>query len=194
MQGEAEDADHARARLPRRHMLRLLLAASLTTLPGVAQAARWRPPREWRLRLYNTATGEDFDDVYCVNGRIVPEAMARIDWLLRDHYCDQCISIDDGLVHRLYELQCRLDGDRPFEVLSGYRTPETNSQLIARGLRAAPKSLHMEGRAIDIRLPGVKAKTLYRAALASGEGGSGWYPRRGFVHVDSGPPRQWVGR
>lgn len=163
------------------------------TAPRLAEAARWRPPRDWRLRLHNTTTGEVFDDVYCADGRCLPEALARIDWILRDHYTDQCRTIDETLLHRLYRIQCRLDADRPFEVLSAYRSPETNHRLAAAGLGASPQSFHVQGRAVDIRLPGRRITDVYRVALELGDGGLGYYPTSGFVHVDTGAPRQWMG-
>jgi len=187
-------AAHARSGLSRRHLLRLSVAAPLVTAPRLAEAARWRPPREWRLRLHNAATGEIFDDVYCADGRLVPDAMARIDWVLRDHYTDQCRSMDEELLHCLYRMQCRLDTDRPFEVLSAYRSPATNHRLAKAGTGASPQSLHLQGRAVDIRLPDQGTRSLYRAALEIGDGGIGYYPRSGFLHIDTGAPRRWMGR
>ena len=188
------NADHARTKVSRRHLLCFPFAASLVSIPRLAEAARWRPPREWRLRLHNTATGEVFDDVYCVDGRTLPDALARITWMLRDHSTNQCRPIDDALLHRLFRMQCRLDSDRPFDVLSAYRSPATNHRLAKAGMGVSPQSLHLQGRAVDIRLPGCDVRTLHRVALDLGEGGIGYYPMSGFVHLDTGAARQWIGR
>ncbi|PWC52444.1 DUF882 domain-containing protein [Azospirillum sp. TSO22-1] len=194
MPAGAFNTDHARATLSRRCLLRLSLAAPLAPIPQLAEAARWRPPREWRLRLHNTATGEAFDDVYCVDGCSLPEALARLTWILRDHNTNQCRAIDESLLHRLFRLQCRLERGRPFDVLSAYRSPATNHRLAEAGLGASPQSLHLQGRAVDVRLPGCAAHALHRAALELGEGGIGYYPESGYVHLDTGAPRHWTGR
>ncbi|NYZ16245.1 DUF882 domain-containing protein [Azospirillum sp. RWY-5-1] len=185
--------------LARRGLLRLALGAGIgavTAVRGTGAAAAPIPApatQRW-LRLHNTVTGERFDDLYWDGGRPVPDALASIDWLLRDHHCDRCARMDVDLLHRLSDLQARLPAHGPIEVLSGYRTAETNRRLVASGIGASPRSLHMEARAVDIRAPGVPARTLYRAALASGPGGVGGYLRRRFVHLDTGPERRWLGR
>lgn len=185
--------------LARRGLLRLALGAGIGAVTairgsGAAAAPIPAPAPQRRLRLHNTVTGERFDDLYWDGGRPVPDALARIDWLLRDHHCDRCARMDLALLHRLSDLQARLRSRAPFEVLSGYRTEETNRRLVASGIGASPRSLHMEARAVDIRVPGMTAGTLYRAALASGPGGVGGYLRRRFVHLDTGPERRWLGR
>lgn len=185
--------------LARRGLLRMALGAGIgavAAMPAVAAVAAPipAPAPQRRLRLHNAVTGESFDDLYWEGGRPVPEALARIDWLLRDHHCDRCARMDVALLHRLSDLQARLRVRGPFEVLSGYRTEETNRRLVDAGIGAAPRSFHVEARAVDIRAPGVAARTLYRAALATGQGGVGGYLRRRFVHLDTGPQRRWLGR
>lgn len=184
--------------LARRGLLRLALGAGIGAVTavrgtGAAAAPIPAPEPQRRLRLHNTVTGESFDDLYWDGGRPVPDALARIDWLLRDHHCDRCARMDLELLHRLSLLQARLRTRGPLEVLSGYRTEETNRRLVASGIGASPRSLHLEARAVDIRAPGVPARTLYRVALASGPGGVGGYLRRRFVHLDTGPERRWLG-
>jgi len=159
---------------------------------GSRAALAWEPAPERRLRLHHCATGESFDDVYWAEGRPVADALARIDWLMRDHHIDECRRIDLSLLHRLSEMQERLETDRPFEILSGFRSLQTNRGMIQRGVRAAVHSFHIEGMAADIRVPGRRANVLYKLGLALGGGGTGYYPRQGFVHVDSGPARRWV--
>ena len=177
--------------LSRRGLLGLGAAAVALGVPGARPAAAREPEPERVVRLYNCQTGEGFDGVYWAEGRPVAEALARIDWVLRDHRNDDCRRIDLALLHRLSAMQERLGSDRPFEVLSAFRSLETNRRLIAQG--ASVTSLHLEGRAVDLRLPGRRATDLYKCALSFGNGGAGCYPGRGFVHVDTGPTRRWVG-
>ena len=151
-------------------------------------AAAWEPGPERTLRLYNRQTGEGFEGVYWAEGRPVAEAMARIDWVLRDHYSDVCCRIDLALLNRLSEMQEKLDSPHPFEVLSAFRSKETNRKVVG----AAAGSLHVEGRAVDLRLSGRRAVDLYRCALSFGDGGAGCYAKRNFIHVDTGPTRRWV--
>ncbi len=182
--------NRAPAALSRRGLLGFGAAVALG-LPLARPAAAREPEPERAVRVHNCQTGESFEGVYWAEGRPLAEALARIDWVLRDHRNDHCRPIDLALLHRLSAIQERLESDRPFEVLSGFRSPESNRQLIAQG--ASVHSLHLEGRAADLRLPGTPAATLYRCVLSFGNGGVGCYPERGFVHVDTGPTRRWVG-
>lgn len=182
--------------IPRRSLLRLSVAAAA----AVPLAAPFIRPShahvvigERRLRLHNRLTGESFDDVFWADGAPVPEVLARIDWLLRDPHNDRTRRMDLALLQRLHGMQARLETDEPFQVLSAFRSLETNRRLIAQGHSASQSSLHLEGKAVDLRLPGVRNQHLYRAALATGSGGTGVYAGRGFVHVDTGKPRQWQG-
>jgi uncharacterized protein YcbK (DUF882 family) len=102
--------------------------------------------------------------------------------------------IDPALLDLLHELHGTLETDQPFHVISGYRAPETNAMLRERGgshTGVASKSLHMVGKAIDIRLPGVKLEHLRAAATSLRLGGVGFYPTSNFVHVDTGRVRYW---
>lgn len=180
--------DGIRPGLSRRGLLGLGAAVAL----GVCRsrpAAAWEPEPERTVRLYNCQTGESFDGVYWAEGRPIADALARIDWVLRDHHSDDCRRIDLALLHRLWEMQEKLDSTRPFEVLSAFRSLETNRHV--KG--AAATSLHLQGKAVDLRLPGRRTADLYRCALSFGDGGAGCYPKQNFVHVDTGPTRRWVG-
>lgn len=175
----------------RRGFLALALGLAGTALPVCrAVAGDDASMQDHRLRLYNCLTGESFDDVYWSEGRGLPEALARIDWLLRDPFADRCTSIDLDLLHRLSALQRASGRAEPLEVLSAYRSEETNRRLLSEG--ASRQSQHLFGRAVDFRLPGARLRDLYKLALTLGSGGTGYYPRRGFVHLDTGPDRRWV--
>ncbi|MCD6735415.1 MAG: DUF882 domain-containing protein [Burkholderiaceae bacterium] len=145
-----------------------------------------------RLAFVNTHTGESLDVVYRERGRYLTDAIAEIDRVLRDHRNGEIFPIDRALLDQLDRLGALLGtGTRPFHVISGYRSPATNAMLHARSNGVAMRSLHMSGRAIDIRMPGVPLATLHRAALSMQAGGVGYYPGSDFVHVDTGRVRSW---
>jgi uncharacterized protein YcbK (DUF882 family) len=146
---------------------------------------------ERKLSLYNTRTGEEWSRVYWCEGDYVPEALEEISYLLRDHRTNEIREIDPRLLDLLYDLNGKLESRGPFLVVSGYRSPETNAILRRRSRRIARNSLHMEGMAVDIRMQDRNTKQLARAALSLKAGGVGYYPRRQFVHVDSGKVRRW---
>lgn len=99
--------------------------------------------------------------------------------------------MDPRLMDILFALRRKLNTDRPFQVISGYRSPETNAMLRKRNVGVAKISLHMQGKAIDIRLPGFKLSTLHKACIELKRGGVGFYPKSNFVHVDTGRVRYW---
>lgn len=146
----------------------------------------------YRLALRHLHTGERIDRLIAVGGPRDPIVQAAFDHFLRDHYSGQVGPIDP----RLLDLLCGVHGltgaDRPFEVISGYRCPQTNERLRRTGGGGvASRSLHLEGRAVDVRLPGVPLAALRDAARELRGGGVGFYPREGFVHIDTGRPRYW---
>lgn len=155
-----------------------------TTLASVPQARS--------LAFDHLHTGEKLSVVYALDNQYVPEALDRLNGLLRDHYSGQVGLIDPPLFDILFRVKQTLGAARPFEVISGYRAPATNARLQRTGGGGvATRSLHMDGRAIDIRVPGVPLADLRDAALALRAGGVGFYPRDGFVHVDTGRVRSW---
>lgn len=182
--------------LSRRH---LLLAGAATTLFIVrpAAAARGIPDQKpgimlaRRLSLLNRHTGETFADVYWANGAYIPEALRRIDHVLRDHYNDRISPIDTGLIDMLARLQARLGLTKPIEVLSAYRSPETNAAIRRRNGLAVKNSYHLHGKAVDICVSGFSLWKLRQVAITMKAGGVGWYPALRFVHLDCGPFRTW---
>jgi uncharacterized protein YcbK (DUF882 family) len=146
--------------------------------------------RERSVFLHNVHTGETLKTVYWCDGHYEPGALQRLNFVLRDHYSDQVHRMDP----RLIDLMCRLQsefggGHKPFEVFSGYRSPETNAMLAMNGEGVAAHSLHMQGMAVDVRLAGTGLRNLKRAAKSLKAGGVGSYPT--FVHVDVGRVRYW---
>lgn len=183
---------------PRRHFLRHAGALALVGAVPATMAAPARmtaaigPGGARELALHHTHTGERIALAYAVDDRYVPEALGALNHFLRDHYSGQVGTIAPPLFDQLHRLQQVLGAAQPFQVISGYRCPETNHTLrLTRGGGVAKRSLHMDGRAIDVRLPGVPLADLRDAALALGAGGVGYYPGQQFVHLDNGPVRRW---
>lgn len=150
---------------------------------------------ERQLSFLNTHTGETLTCVtYWANGTYFGESLAQIDHVLRDHRTGEITNIDLFLLDQLSLLNQALENDRPFHVISGYRSPETNRSLRLNGTGGVVKgSFHTKGRAIDLRIPGLELKYLRMAAISMHQGGVGYYPDSQFVHLDTGVARTWRG-
>jgi uncharacterized protein YcbK (DUF882 family) len=174
----------------RRRFLRR--AAFAVALPTVALTARAGPGGDRALSLVHTHTLERLRLVYAIDGRYVIEALGSLDHFLRDHYTGDVGRVHPPLFDLLHRVQGLLGHRDAVEVISGYRSPATNARLRRTGGGGvASRSLHMDGRAIDVRLRGVPLAELRDAALSLQAGGVGYYPREGFVHLDTGRVRRW---
>ena len=176
----------------RRRFLRhtALVAAGALPMLSVRAGASASGPRA--LAFMHTHTLERIELVYSVDDRYVPEALQSLNHFLRDHYTGDVGSIDPRVFDLLYDVQRLLGSRGPFDVISGFRCPATNARLRETGAGGVAKhSLHMEGRAIDVRLRGVALADLRDAGLSLGAGGVGFYPREQFVHLDTGRVRAW---
>jgi uncharacterized protein YcbK (DUF882 family) len=143
------------------------------------------------LSFTHTHTGERLAVEYFSAGTYLEDALVTIDHFLRDFRTGDVHTIDPGLLDLLYGLAAITDTTRPFQVISGYRSPVTNEMLRHRSEGVAAGSLHMKGQAIDIRLADVPLAKLRSAALDARRGGVGYYPASDFVHVDTGRVRTW---
>jgi uncharacterized protein YcbK (DUF882 family) len=146
---------------------------------------------ERAVSLHNVHTGESLKTTYWAEGRYQPAALKAVNRLLRDHYSGTIHSMDPKVIDLVCALQHRMATKKAFQVISGYRSPNTNAWLAAHSDGVAQHSLHMEGKAIDIRLEGASVNTLGKAARSLKAGGVGQYPESGFVHVDVGRVRHW---
>ena len=164
------------------------LTASLLMLPLPALA---NSQQERRLSFHNTHTGENTSAVYWADGGYLSDGKQEIDEILRDHRTDEIYPIATDLLDLLYLLKAEVHGKQAFEIISGYRSPATNAALRKNSSGVAKRSYHMQGKAIDIRLPGCELKKLHKAAMAMRAGGVGYYPGSDFIHVDVGPYRSW---
>ncbi|HEY0526901.1 MAG TPA: DUF882 domain-containing protein [Stellaceae bacterium] len=143
------------------------------------------------LAFENLHTGETLKTVYWADGHYDPAGMRRINHLLRDFRTEQIHQIDPRLLDLLSALQSRLRTRAPYQVISGYRSPATNAMLASFTDGVVPNSLHTQGMAIDIRVPGRSLRDVRRAAASLRAGGVGYYPQSDFVHVDVGRVRYW---
>ncbi len=156
------------------------------------QAALSTSGKSRALAFEHLHTNEHLSLVYAVGDAVLPQAQLQLDRFLRDHYTHEVGMIDPQLFNLLYRLRLTLGASSPFQVISGYRSPFTNERLrTTRGGGVAKRSLHMDGKAIDIRMPGVALADLRDAAISLQAGGVGFYSRENFVHVDTGSVRTW---
>ena len=170
---------------------RRLLLKGLATLPMGLSAAAAQAARDPHLAFRHTHTEERLRVAFRNRHGYIQPALQRMDWLLRDFRTGESTRMDPRLYDMLHALSLACGGDT-FEIISGYRSPTTNTMLRkTRGGGVAKRSLHMDGKAIDIRLVGVDTARLRDAALALGAGGVGYYPDSDFVHIDTGPVRSW---
>ncbi|MCG9916080.1 MAG: YcbK family protein [Phenylobacterium sp.] len=174
--------------LNRRALIGAALALPLAS-PALASSLT---PR--RLSVLNLHTGERLATTYWEAGSYVPEALSGLARVLRDHRTGETHAMAPQLLDLVARLQSDLGASQPVQVISGYRSPRTNEALRrSGGGGVAKRSLHMDGLAMDIRLPGIDLARLRDAAWAQQGGGVGYYPGSDFVHVDVGAVRRWNG-
>jgi uncharacterized protein YcbK (DUF882 family) len=181
--------------LKRRELLRggLALATGSLVMAGAGTALAFPEAGVRRLGLNNLHTNEVLDVAYWENGAYVPDALDAVNNVLRDYRTNEIHEIDPHLLDLLVMVQGKVESQGRFEVISGYRSAATNAMLHAESGEVAVHSLHMEGMAIDMRLPVVELANLRDAAMTLGLGGVGFYPTSDFVHADVGRVRTWAG-
>lgn len=170
----------------RRLVLGGAAAAALMLAPATALAAR---PRT--LSLYHTHTGEKLRLTYAEGGVHLPDALEEVSRFLRDFRSGESHPIDPRVLDILHRAQQLTGGTGPYEIISAYRSPQTNEMLRTNTSGVARRSLHMEGKAIDVRLRGVETHRLRQAAVGQKAGGVGYYRDSNFIHVDTGRVRYW---
>jgi uncharacterized protein YcbK (DUF882 family) len=168
----------------------LMVGASPMVLSATVQSAS--NARE--LLMDHTHTHEQLDVIYAVGSRYVPQALNHLQHFLRDHYSGDIGPMDPALYDLMHRVRSSLKVRAPFQIISAYRSPATNQRLRERGGGGVARhSLHMQGQAIDLRIPGVPLNELRDAAMALSAGGVGYYPGSQFVHIDTGRVRHWAG-
>ncbi|CAN5124421.1 YcbK family protein [soil metagenome] len=169
----------------------LALEAAPVTTPIAPVRSAPHAPR-W-LKLHNIHTQEKLEAVYYEKGEYVPDAVQALDKVLRDYRTGDVYSMHPELFDNLAALAAKTETKSHFQIISGYRSPKTNAMLHQRSGEVAKRSLHMDGKAIDLYLEDVALDRVRAAALDLKRGGVGYYPVSNFVHVDVGPVRRWVG-
>lgn len=198
-ESDTNSAEYGLATCSRRRFLQTSLGlASALLLPGAYASQSSRPAAqsavsqaERMLSFVNLHTGEHLNAAYWAEGHYQASELKAINHILRDHRTGDVAQMDNALLDLLYVLHQKVDSNKPFQIISGYRSPETNAALRKKSSGVAKKSQHMLGKAVDIRLPDTQLSNLRKAALDCQAGGVGYYPRSNFVHVDSGPVRHW---
>jgi uncharacterized protein YcbK (DUF882 family) len=168
--------------------------ASAQDAPQIPAVAAGAPLETRAIELLNTHTNEHAHVVYKRGADYDPAGIETLKKLLRDHRNGEMSDMDPRLYDQLFELARAADCHPQFEIISGYRSPESNARMSARaGSGVAKKSLHMQGRAIDVRLKYCDCARLRDLALTAKQGGVGYYRRSDFVHIDTGTFRTWAG-
>jgi uncharacterized protein YcbK (DUF882 family) len=178
----------------RRSFLKASLASAFLLVGKPAYAEDLIVPSipDGRLALYNTHTGERLAVTYRdSSGQYDQDALNALNHLLRCHYTNRATKMDVQVIEFVNAVDKRLGGDNEIHIISGFRSSEYHRLLRTKGRRVARHSLHLSGKAIDLRIPGIGPNVIRKAALDLRNGGVGYYPRRGFVHLDSGAFRYW---
>ena len=180
-------------RMSRRRFLKLgLFSAGICIWPPSLRANTGDllvPPRD--LAFHNLHTEENVETVYWSQGRYLPGGLEAIYYILRDHRTGEIHSIDTELLDLLYAIRTTLAVRQPFHLISGYRSSSTNAFLCESGRGVVRNSLHVQGKAADIRIPRIELSLVRDVAMSLKQGGVGHYPSSNFVHVDVGRVRYW---
>lgn len=178
-------------KLNRRRFLKCSAAlAASSTFPHLIHA-NTDLSSERTLEFLNLHTDETLRCCYWADGEYDTNSMSEINHILRDHRANEAYEMDASLIDLLHVLHATTDSKAPFHIISAYRSPQTNEKLRQESNGVAKRSLHMQGKAIDIRLPDVELRHLRDAAISLEAGGVGFYANSNFIHVDIGKPRSW---
>ena len=173
----------------RRHFLKV--AGSVVPALALPASAFTADREPHQLCFYHQHTREKLDIVYRDSGAYLPDALEQISYLLRDFRSGEIYPIDPSLLDYLHAVKARTGSQSEFEIISGFRSPATNAMLRNLTDGVAKRSLHMQGKAIDVRMNDVPTASLRKAALNLRRGGVGHYPQSDFVHLDTGRFRSW---
>ena len=168
-------------------------SAAIVTTSALPQLihAKTLSTSDRKLILINLHTNESLETCYWANGQYQTKSLDKINYILRDHRAGESHKIDPALLDLMHLIHSKCQSHAPFHVISGYRSPKTNAKLRKNSMGVAKKSLHMQGKAIDIRLPDIGLDQLRTAAIELNAGGVGYYAKSNFLHIDIGRPRSW---
>ena len=168
-----------------------MLASAVPLLGSASNAEARTRGGAWRVSFRQAHTGERYDGVYRVGNRYLPEAFEKLNYVLRDFRTGEVFPMDPRVIDILSMIQARSGNRNSFEILSGYRSPKTNSNLRNASSGVAKNSFHMYGQALDVTSKSISSRKLRDTAKALRAGGVGFYPRSGFIHIDTGAVRTW---
>jgi uncharacterized protein YcbK (DUF882 family) len=183
---ERTSANHGR----RKFLIHASASALAASFPQLI-LAKTKIPEEKALSFLNLHTNETLQCCYWKNNQLNLDALNKINHILRDHRTQEVAQIDHQVIDMLHTLHSLTGSNAPFEIISGYRSPKTNEALRNSTSGVAKRSLHMQGKAIDVRLPDIELKKLRNIAISLQAGGVGYYSKSGFLHLDTGTPRNW---
>ncbi|KNC08942.1 hypothetical protein AC791_09630 [Klebsiella sp. RIT-PI-d] len=163
-------------------------AAAILPTPAFATLST---PRPRILTLNNLNTGESIKAEFFDGRGYIQDELAKLNHFFRDYRANKMKSIDPKLFDQLYRLQMLLQTRKPVQLISGYRSLNTNDDLRKHGSGVAKHSYHTKGQAMDFHIDGVSLSNVRKAALSMRSGGVGYYPSSNFVHIDTGPVRHW---
>lgn len=176
-----------------RNLKRFPAAAVLAAMIAIIASLPASAAGERTLSLYGTNTRESLKVTYFRNGSYDKAAMKKLNWFLRDWRRKEPANIDPLLLDLVHEVYVRSGATGPIHVHSAYRSKATNNALRKRSSGVARNSQHIQGKAMDFRIPGVKVSKLREIAMKMQVGGVGYYPRSNspFVHLDVSRVRSW---
>ena len=179
--------------MSRRALLTAFAATAVTAAPTFSKAAGFlRGGGDIRrIRMYSGRTGESIDMIYWLEGKYIKDALKEVNYFMRDWRQDKAMKMDTRTIDIMAASHRLMDASEPYMLLSGYRTPKTNAMLRSRSRGVAKRSLHMEGKAADLRMSSRSVGQMAKAAAACNAGGVGRYSGSNFVHMDCGPIRTW---
>ncbi|NDL62934.1 YcbK family protein [Acerihabitans arboris] len=175
----------------RRKLLTLSCAAMGIALLPSTSFAMLSTPRPRILSLNNLNTGETLKAEFFNGKGYNAGELSRLNHFFRDYRANKVTSIDPRLFDHIYRLQTMLDTNKPVQLISGYRSVDTNNELRAHSSGVAKHSYHTLGKAMDFHIEGVQLGNVRKAAMKMRMGGVGYYPSSNFVHIDTGPVRAW---
>ena len=167
------------------------LSICILLLLSVPSLAVDESNQERRLSFYNTHTHERLTVIYKKGDDYVMEGMQKIGYILRDHRANEVHAMDPRLMDFLYDLLTEVDNHGEVHIISGYRSPKTNAELCKKSNGVARRSRHIQGQALDFRLPGTDTAVLRDTARKMKRGGVGYYKKSDFIQIDTGRVRNW---
>ena len=150
-------------------------------------------PVDKTLHLYNIHTGESIKATFWAKDHFVESEIRRLDYFFRDYRLNKVADMDINLYRLLYAIQLVGDTKKPVEIISGYRSVQTNEILRKYSRGVAKHSFHTLARAVDFNIKDRYLKDTLKVARKLQVGGVGYYPKSGFIHIDTGRVRFWRG-